>query len=107
MIRLPPRSTLFPYTTLFRSVAAQLDLSEWVDIEAWHALFATWQVESDTTTLQLKFDNQPVATLQLDSGQPEARVRTPYVGMRRGEALTLPEYGALAGEIKQIGRAHV
>src|SRR5687768_18278240 len=25
MIRRPPRSTLFPYTTLFRSVASQLD----------------------------------------------------------------------------------
>src|SRR2546426_9003445 len=26
MIRLPPRSTLFPYTTLFRSLAVDLDL---------------------------------------------------------------------------------
>src|SRR3712207_7659650 len=31
MIRRPPRSTLFPYTTLFRSVAADSvpDLSQW------------------------------------------------------------------------------
>src|SRR2546430_17131765 len=28
MIRRPPRSTLFPYTTLFRSVAAQVDPTE-------------------------------------------------------------------------------
>src|SRR2546427_7132971 len=28
MIRRPPRSTLFPYTTLFRSVAASSSLSE-------------------------------------------------------------------------------
>src|SRR3712207_8074816 len=27
MIRLPPRSTLFPYTTLFRSAAVDLDLA--------------------------------------------------------------------------------
>src|SRR3712207_6974755 len=27
MIRRPPRSTLFPYTTLFRSLAAQRDLA--------------------------------------------------------------------------------
>src|SRR5204863_1459740 len=27
MLRRPPRSTLFPYTTLFRSVAGELDLS--------------------------------------------------------------------------------
>src|SRR5258708_38367306 len=28
MIRRPPRSTLFPYTTLFRSASAVLDLTE-------------------------------------------------------------------------------
>src|SRR5258708_10778475 len=28
MIRRPPRSTLFPYTTLFRSSAAQIDLGD-------------------------------------------------------------------------------
>src|SRR5687768_18070881 len=28
MIRRPPRSTLFPYTTLFRSVAAAIDSSQ-------------------------------------------------------------------------------
>src|SRR5689334_25393424 len=28
MIRRPPRSTLFPYTTLFRSVAAQIAMCE-------------------------------------------------------------------------------
>ena len=28
MIRRPPRSTLFPYTTLFRSVASQKELKE-------------------------------------------------------------------------------
>src|SRR2546428_2371703 len=36
MIRRPPRSTLFPYTTLFRSVvpeAAQLDAAGWTDFE--------------------------------------------------------------------------
>src|SRR2546427_13107711 len=30
MIRRPPRSTLFPYTTLFRSLARSLDLAEWI-----------------------------------------------------------------------------
>src|SRR3712207_8958676 len=33
MIRRPPRSTLFPYTTLFRSVDALRDHSERVDVE--------------------------------------------------------------------------
>src|SRR3712207_7868687 len=31
MIRRPPRSTLFPYTTLFRSVPALVDAAELVD----------------------------------------------------------------------------
>src|SRR3712207_7259641 len=31
MIRRPPRSTLFPYTTLFRSVPFGLDYPYWVD----------------------------------------------------------------------------
>src|SRR2546422_1632553 len=29
MIRRPPRSTLFPYTTLFRSVTNPTDLNQW------------------------------------------------------------------------------
>ena len=29
MIRRPPRSTLFPYTTLFRSLAAEIDATSW------------------------------------------------------------------------------
>src|SRR3712207_7882523 len=32
MIRRPPRSTLFPYTTLFRSLAARLDPEEMQDL---------------------------------------------------------------------------
>src|SRR5438270_9893211 len=36
MIRRPPRSTLFPYTTLFRSVGVILNLAVWFSI---HALF--------------------------------------------------------------------
>src|SRR3712207_8379036 len=31
MIRRPPRSTLFPYTTLFRSLIPYADVPEWLD----------------------------------------------------------------------------
>src|SRR2546430_7829407 len=34
MIRRPPRSTLFPYTTLFRSVLAAFVLAEWLALLA-------------------------------------------------------------------------
>src|SRR3712207_7335615 len=39
MIRRPPRSTLFPYTTLFRSKAASYDAFE----EAWQALIQRFE----------------------------------------------------------------
>src|SRR2546430_7574011 len=35
MIRRPPRSTLFPYTTLFRSRGAQQQQEEWTSGVAW------------------------------------------------------------------------
>src|SRR2546422_3297620 len=34
MIRRPPRSTLFPYTTLFRSIKAEVPLSEMLSYDA-------------------------------------------------------------------------
>src|SRR2546427_3626488 len=42
MIRRPPRSTLFPYTTLFRSPAALDDLGGWLnrDVAHWFAEYA-------------------------------------------------------------------
>src|SRR5690349_24005244 len=38
MIRLPPRSTLFPYTTLFRSRAGAAGDESWLDRVARHAV---------------------------------------------------------------------
>src|SRR3712207_7976324 len=37
MIRRPPRSTLFPYTTLFRSPEKPFDLSNETARDRWHA----------------------------------------------------------------------
>src|SRR3712207_6954535 len=41
MIRRPPRSTLFPYTTLFRSLPSlgALLLAFWLRVARWHLLF--------------------------------------------------------------------
>src|SRR5256886_8130923 len=35
MIRRPPRSTLFPYTTLFRSMMEDYLQTEWSDLKVW------------------------------------------------------------------------
>src|SRR3712207_8931568 len=39
MIRRPPRSTLFPYTTLFRSAALQLEVPRDLPVEVRHEVF--------------------------------------------------------------------
>src|SRR3712207_851142 len=46
MIRRPPRSTLFPYTTLFRS-CVDYELSRSVDEPACHVLRITWTSAED------------------------------------------------------------
>src|SRR5256885_2694766 len=59
MIRRPPRSTLFPYTTLFRSTDAQLD-------EALAYLEQSQRVASDTPIRQL-VDRSEEHTSELQS----------------------------------------
>src|SRR5437868_7777739 len=59
MIRRPPRSTLFPYTTLFRSVFDHdiMDGREYRghdDVRRW--LFEDWRSEEHTSELQSRFD---------------------------------------------------
>src|SRR5438270_5461851 len=39
MIRRPPRSTLFPYTTLFRSDADSAHIAKAPDLNTWHQRF--------------------------------------------------------------------
>src|SRR3989454_1838176 len=51
MIRRPPRSTLFPYTTLFRSdaipAAARYDLVQRPSrVQPWRQLLAAWQARA-------------------------------------------------------------
>src|SRR5438067_6357685 len=67
MIRRPPRSTLFPYTTLFRSDAVQdafLSCYRRIDTFRGDATFSTWmhritvnaRSEEHTSELQSRFD---------------------------------------------------
>src|SRR5438067_2762151 len=58
MIRRPPRSTLFPYTTLFRSPAADIEMLEAVESELRSHLSAGRQMRSEehTSELQSRFD---------------------------------------------------
>src|SRR3712207_9274490 len=45
MIRRPPRSTLFPYTTLFRSSSADEDHEAWRDRAAQHGAHPTQVID--------------------------------------------------------------
>src|SRR3712207_9494694 len=47
MIRRPPRSTLFPYTTLFRSIRNRFWITCNPDPESWVRKFIDWWVDED------------------------------------------------------------
>src|SRR5436309_11805596 len=66
MIRRPPRSTLFPYTTLFRSYKVELD--EWLK---------QGEDETATTGQEIETDDQalPAQPLAPDDSEIEARHR--------------------------------
>src|SRR5256885_2493181 len=52
MIRRPPRSTLFPYTTLFRSMWAVADGGTWPWASGAKCTVAPWRSEEHTSELQ-------------------------------------------------------
>src|SRR5258708_5399849 len=67
MIRRPPRSTLFPYTTLFRSVLAIELFAEWAQaqpVDVWGIAYM-WQV---LTRCMILFDQGPC--LVISQAQP-------------------------------------
>src|SRR3712207_8061911 len=77
MIRRPPRSTLFPYTTLFRSVIARLR-------DGWQADYARWQKRdlsarhyvylwADGIYLQARMEPQAECVLVLIGATPEGK----------------------------------
>src|SRR5206468_8947905 len=64
MIRRPPRSTLFPYTTLFRSLWSDtspednppLDEQGLVEVPAWRHAMINYRSEEHTSELQSRSD---------------------------------------------------
>src|SRR5438067_6038205 len=87
MIRRPPRSTLFPYTTLFRSegpTCGLLEFSGRLDVDVLDALRA-WQrhvrrdhrrSEEHTSELQSRFDL--VCRLLLEKKKKKTQQHTPH-----------------------------
>src|SRR3989441_13334286 len=86
MIRRPPRSTLFPYTTLFRSLEARLKGDDLIIFTADHG--------NDPTTPSTDHSREAVPILALGP-----RVRPAVLGERRSFAdmgATVAEYFGLA-----------
>src|SRR6266571_4917330 len=63
MMRLPPRSTLFPYTTLFRSIGGYLT---YLGIASWPHMMATCAVRSEEHTSELQSHVNLVCRLLLE-----------------------------------------
>src|SRR3712207_8644936 len=104
MIRLPPRSTLFPYTTLFRSgaiVRAARDIGEALDVKA----LASFTQTGDTARrLAALHPRQPLLAFTVD-----ARVRSQLALSWGVETFIVPSVQHTDDMVRQveIGRAHV
>src|SRR3712207_8405242 len=94
MIRRPPRSTLFPYTTLFRSVLAVVNMdhrypqSGWTDLEmpalglAWEAPFTVVDDldRSEEHTSELQSRQYLVCRLLLEKKNTATTYNSTYKG---------------------------
>src|SRR3712207_8966261 len=91
MIRRPPRSTLFPYTTLFRSLAAgmaELGVLSAEEERGWEARFehatrplvpASPRTRSEEHTSELQSRQYLVCRLLLEKKKKRNRTETAYV----------------------------
>src|SRR5205085_11079196 len=66
MIRRPPRSTLFPYTTLFRSVQRSTAQGSWEEVVAGEHLRADDSLRSEEHTSELQSQSNLVCRLLLE-----------------------------------------
>src|SRR5260370_30047672 len=88
MIRRPPRSTLFPYTTLFRSVLARLKILDWVASWAW----VSKPMRSEEHTSELQSHLNLVCRLLLEKKKTEGIVA------EKSDLLRSPLHRGIAGD---------
>src|SRR5258708_24506756 len=75
MIRRPPRSTLFPYTTLFRSRIVRMLFSTWMSRSCGFTSGRTW-TRSEEHTSELQSPDHLVCRLLLEKKTRSYSVRT-------------------------------
>src|SRR5260370_1490429 len=86
MIRRPPRSTLFPYTTLFRSLHEAIELqpnSPWAHYEMGASLLKTGDFRSEEHTSELQSHLNLVCRLLLEKKKKQKFVIL-YTPVHRG-----------------------
>src|SRR2546430_13006038 len=96
MIRRPPRSTLFPYTTLFRSVLAK----PFNEREVRHVLDSAWMqrvnpVRSEEHTSELQSQSNLVCRLLL-----EKKKKIKYTHMRSSKYATVSSHELSASAVQ-------
>src|SRR2546427_7772048 len=85
MIRRPPRSTLFPYTTLFRSEQAQPDNGPSVYRVARHSperpsqTLSVWSFEAETMVAPLALIAQPITQSRSEEHTSELQSQSTFV----------------------------
>src|SRR5258708_14510094 len=95
MIRRPPRSTLFPYTTLFRSVCWASDQSRQLPVvELSYRNFEDWSSRSEEHTSELQSPDHLVCRLLLEK-KKITRTQRPS-GSTRQHSILLPRQRASA-----------
>src|SRR2546430_8115897 len=97
MIRRPPRSTLFPYTTLFRSLAAKAHAAAPGITGPTFNLVATPAFRSEEHTSELQSQSNLVCRLLLEKKKrehmPSLQTRVGHPGaMQDGQAPVLADY---------------
>src|SRR5258708_27466480 len=88
MIRRPPRSTLFPYTTLFRSYFVDCTLYFIPTSETWLAGVFNSSVRSEEHTSELQSPDHLVCRLLLEKKKKKSYGR-PIYGANAGSRCTL------------------
>src|SRR2546426_5859717 len=96
MIRRPPRSTLFPYTTLFRSKPEVSQAVEWYDVvglDSEHDYDPVWRKRSEEHTSELQSPCNLVCRLLLEKKKKkkEDNVRRQYIQRKKAHTGYLNE----------------